>query len=261
MMMQDAKCKVISNEKIADGIFKMILALPDGFNEKCYPGQFAELQIPGCGEHILRRPISINSASDKDNTVTFVYQVVGKGTDKLSVLKKDTEMMVILPLGNGFIGAEGKNILMVGAGIGAAPLKYYAQMYSKNNITAVLGFRNTEKIYQQEDFEDICEKVIVCTDDGSNGVKSYAASMAKKEAQEQKYDLIISCGPNIVLSQVAQFANEMEIDCQVSMEARMGCGVGACMGCNVTVRDKNGKEYYKRCCTEGPVFDSKEVVF
>lgn len=259
--MQDAKCKILSNVRIADAIYKLVLALPDGFNEKCLPGQFAELQLPGYGEHILRRPISINSVDENNNTITFVYQVVGKGTDKLAGLKQDVEMMVLLPLGNGFSAQSGKNILMVGAGIGAAPLKYYAQMYNSNKITAVLGFRNVDKIYQKSDFEAICDNVLVCTDDGSNGLKKYAATLAKEEAQNNKYDLIISCGPNIVLNQVAEFANDMGIPCEISMEARMGCGIGACMGCNVTVKDSNGNQYYKRCCTEGPVFDSKEVVF
>lgn len=259
--MRDVLCSVINNFEIAQDIFCMTLKLPDTFDEKCIPGQFAELKIPHHNEHVLRRPISINTFDKDNNTVTFAYQVVGKGTAVLSELKEGDKVLVLLPLGNGFTRLNNKKILMVGAGIGAAPLKYYAEEYSDNEITAVLGFRNSDKIYQSDDFKKICSNVHICTDDGSNGIKNYAAVLAKDVASRNNFDHIVACGPNIVLKQVAELANELNIPCELSLEARMGCGIGACMGCNVTVRDSNGNKIYKRCCSDGPVFDSKEVVF
>lgn len=259
--MRDVLCRVLNNYEIARDIFYLTLQLPDEFTEDCKPGQFAEIKLPHHNEHVLRRPISINSFNKTYNTVTFAYQVVGAGTAILTQLKEQDELMVLLPLGNGFASRSAAKILMIGAGIGAAPLKYYAEVNSENEITAVLGYRNVEKIYQEQDFVRLCKNVEICTDDGSNGKKSYAATLAKEIASKNNFDYIVACGPNIVLKQVAEFANEMNIPCELSLEARMGCGIGACMGCNVTVKDENGNHIYKRCCSDGPVFDSKEVVF
>ena len=259
--MQDTICTVLSNDKIADEIYELILELPKDFTCTCHPGQFAEIKLPYHNEHILRRPISINSVSPQTATITFVYQVVGQGTQKLARISAGTPIQVLLPLGNGFAYQEDKNILMIGAGIGAAPLRYYAELNRNNRITAVLGFRNVGKMYQINEFNNICSKVYACTDDGSNGLKSYAAALAEQIVSKEHFDHIIACGPNVVLKKISEFANGMNIPCELSLEARMGCGIGACMGCNVTVKDVDGNHIYKRCCCDGPVFDAKEVIW
>lgn len=259
--MQDALCKILSNNEVADQIYKLTVRLPFDFNEKCRPGQFAHIKIPFANEHILRRPISINSVGTFNDTVSFVYQTVGKGTDTLSHFKEGTKLKVLLPLGNGFEETIGERVLLVGAGMGAAPLKHLAETWRSSVYTAVLGFRNRQKAYQVHDFEKSCAKVYVCSDNGSIGEKQYAADAAAKLAGQEHFDRIYACGPEVVLRQVANLAKELDIPCSLSMEARMGCGVGACVGCNVAVLDANGNQYYKRCCADGPVFDAREVVF
>lgn len=259
--MRETECRILSNNRIAEGIYKLTVRLPFDFNEQCLPGQFAHIKIPFSNEHILRRPISINSVGSFNDTVTFVYQTVGEGTDKLSHFKEGTELKILLPQGNGFKSREGRRILLAGAGIGAAPLKHYAETNRNNAVTAVLGFRCREKAYQINDFKRVCREVIVCSDDGSIGIKALAADAAREAMNRESFDLIVACGPRPFLRQIARLARETGTECEISMEARMGCGIGACMGCNVAVKDKDGRRYYKRCCAEGPVFDSREVVF
>lgn len=260
-MMQDVLGTVLSNHCIADGIYKLTVRLPEEFHAECKPGQFAQLAIPNADAHILRRPISIHSFGEIGRTVSFVYQVKGAGTDRLTQCSEGNAIQMLLPLGNGFSLPENADkILFIGAGIGAAPLKYAAQCFSDKKIIMVLGFKNKEKAYLIQKYQECSERLMLCSDDGSIGEKSYVGAVARRVAQAEKPGVIMACGPNIVLQQVKEFAEELTIPCQLSMEARMGCGIGACVVCNVKIGTKESW-HYKRCCVDGPVFDAKEVVF
>ena len=243
---------VTKNEQIAPDIFDMQLRTAE--LPSIQPGQFVMLYV-GKGEHILPRPISICDVYEAERSIRLVYQVVGKGTEIFSQAKPGDELKAILPLGNGFDIRNGKKFALVGGGIGIPPMLHTASEIRKGNpnaeITAFLGFRSDT--YLVADFEDLGINVKVSTDDGSSGFKGNAVQNMGSET----FDAVYACGPNLMLNAVAEYAARHEVDAQISAEERMACGVGACVGCVVKMKDGS----YKKACVDGPVFDSKEVSF
>ncbi|HNX63789.1 MAG TPA: dihydroorotate dehydrogenase electron transfer subunit, partial [Oscillospiraceae bacterium] len=147
----------------------------------------------------------------------------------------------------------------VGGGIGTPPMLPIAETFGENCVS-INGFRNAAAVILQEDFKATGAKTVLCTDDGSAGKKGFVTEALKEEILSEKPDVIFACGPNAMIRAIVSIANEYDIPCQVSLEERMGCGIGACLVCACrTVR--NGEEYYAHVCQDGPVFDSKEVIF
>ena len=245
------KFLVIKNEEIASGIFDLWVENPT-LSSIAKPGQFAHILVPG---KTLRRPISICDA-DK-SCLRLVYQVKGEGTEILSQIKEGEYLDIIAPLGNGFDIKEDKKYCFIGGGIGVPPMLYASKM--KEKPVVITGFRNKDLVILQSDFrKDNCE-LYLTTDDGTAGEKAFVTDVLKRKLND--IDEVCACGPSPMLKAIAEICNDAGVPCQISLEERMGCGIGACLVCACAVRKNDGTEDYVHVCKDGPVFDSKEVIF
>ena len=246
-------CRIMSLRALNEKAFEMILDAGEIASE-AQPGQFVNVS---CGEgHLLRRPISICEA--EGTQLRLVFEVRGEGTQWLAARRSGESVSVLGPLGRGF-DVAGKRVLFIGGGIGVPPLLWAAA--SARRADAALGFAAKQRTILLEDFANTCEELVVTTDDGSFGKQGNALDGARELLEKNKYDAVCACGPKILLKYVAEAARAAGMPCQVSMEERMGCGVGACLVCAVPLRHENGEIYYGHVCKNGPVFSSEEVVF
>ncbi len=250
---------ITGNERLADGVYDMSLSCGD-ITDKILAGQFAMVYVDK-GEHILPRPISICDVDVANGTVRLVYQIAGKGTEYFSGLKPGKSLRLMLPLGNGFNLAEDGHVVITGGGIGIPPmLKLCKDLLSINNrrkITVFLGYRSAAFLH--EDFERLGVNVEVSTDDGSTGFKGNVIGNMDRFGLKN-CSMVYGCGPLVMLRDLASYAEKHSLSCQVSMEERMACGIGACVGCVVKIKDDAGCSY-KKVCKDGPVFYSGKVVF
>ncbi|GHT67744.1 dihydroorotate dehydrogenase B (NAD(+)), electron transfer subunit [Bacteroidia bacterium] len=220
-------------------------------------GQFIHIK-PAVGDLLLRRPFCLYKFGNR--RITLIIAVVGKGTEQLSHLKKGDEVKGIVPLGNGFtLGNEHQKIALVGGGIGCAPLFTVPQCYPNRQYRAYLGFADKDNVLFADDFSQIVP-TLISTDDGSVGFKGYVNQLITNDLPRFQPDVILTCGPVPMLKSVARLAAEHNIPAYASMEARMGCGVGACLVCICAIRNANGTTHNVRVCAEGPVFDLQELV-
>ncbi len=222
------------------------------------PGQFAEIRVDGSTTTFLRRPISINYVDKEKNEVWFLIQLVGDGTRQLAKVNKGDKVNVVLPLGKGFTlptSEVQQKSLLIGGGVGTAPLLYLGEQLIKNGHQPVflLGARSAQDLLQLEDFQKL-GLVYTTTEDGSHGERGYVTqhSILCKE----KFDMIYTCGPKPMMVSVAKFAKENQIECEVSLENKMACGVGACLCCV-----ENTNEGHLCVCKEGPVFNIKQLLW
>ena len=256
-------CEILKTEKIISGIYKFTIKAPE-IAKVAKAGQFLEIQVSKTGEVFLRRPISIYNINKENGEVEFIFQVKGKGTQILSNKKEGDSINILGPLGNGaFSVGKYKKVAIIGGGIGTYPLYELAKELKETSeeITMYMGFRNKDLVTLEKEFEEVTNKVIITTDDGSYKQKGFALNVLKEDCEKEKPDIIFACGPLPMLKAVQQFANENNIKCEMSLEERMGCGIYACVGCNVRVVADNPDEVkYKYVCTNGPVFSSKEVI-
>jgi dihydroorotate dehydrogenase electron transfer subunit len=249
------KCRIVSKETLGDAIF-MVLEVGDMVRTSFRaPGQFVHIN---CGQsRLLRRPISVCSCQEDtpEDTLSIAFEVRGEGTAWLAGRPVGHSVDVLGLLGNGFdINPEGR-YLLVGGGIGVPPMRGCAQ-YTGGRSTAVLGFRSKEKAALLDIFEGDCAKILVATDDGSLGRHGFVDELVRRElARDRAYDGVLACGPKPMLRSVAKAAAESGVPCQVSMEERMGCGVGACLVCACDMADGTRKHV----CKDGPVFKAEEV--
>jgi dihydroorotate dehydrogenase electron transfer subunit len=247
---------IISKKNLAKNVFDFTISCPE-IAAEAVPGQFVHIKAKGFQ---LRRPISICGIDKEKGTLRIVFEIRGSGTDQIAQLNPGDQIDLLAPLGNGYTLLEpGKKVVVIGGGIGVPPLLQTAAHYGKN-ATAILGFRSASAVILKEDFEKAGAKVILCTDDGTAGIHGFVTSALDELLKTEKPDLICACGPMPMLKIVAGMAEEQGIDCEISLEERMACGVGACLGCACKTK-KNGVEGYSHVCKNGPVFNSKEVVF
>ena len=221
------------------------------------PGQFAEVRIDGSATTFLRRPISINYVDRTTNELWLLVQLVGDGTRQLATVKKDDTVNVVLPLGNGFTLPEttDKKVLLIGGGVGTAPMLYLGEAMLKKGIQPVflLGARSKNDLLQLDKFATLGE-VYTTTEDGSMGEKGYVTMHSI--LKERKFDMIYTCGPKPMMMSVAKYAKANGIECEVSLENTMACGVGACL-CGVEKTDAG----HVCVCKEGPVFNIKKLLW
>lgn len=254
-MKVERMCRIVSREQMGDAVY-MVLEAGDMVRTSFRaPGQFVHIK---CGDgFLLRRPISVCScqADEPDDLVSIVFEARGEGTEWLAERQAGDTLDVLGLLGNGFeIRPEGR-YLLVGGGIGVPPLRGCAQ-YTGGKSTAILGFRSKDKAILTELFEKECSKVLLATDDGTLGYHGFVDALVRQELeQDNHYDAVLACGPKPMLKSVAKAAAEFGAPCQVSMEERMGCGVGACLVCACKIKDG----HYRHVCKDGPVFDAGEV--
>ncbi len=249
------KYPIVKKESLAKGCYDFTVYCPEIAGE-AKPGQFAHIRIEGFS---LRRPISICEIDDKKGTIRLVFEVRGDGTKALANLNENSMIDLIAPLGNGFtILPHGKKVVVVGGGIGVPPMLEVAKR-SGGNASAVIGFRSAAAVILEQDFLRAGAETILCTDDGTAGQKGFVTGPLETLLQKGETDLVCACGPAGMLKGVVALAERYGVPCEVSLEERMGCGVGACLVCACkTVKD--GKEFYAHVCKDGPVFNAKEVI-
>lgn len=260
--------KVLCNAVIAKDIYKMEISIADMGKVKA--GQFVNIYLED-KSLLLPRPISICDA--EDNRITIVYRVVGKGTRVLSKYNESDNIRVSTPLGNGYFiegidfggsieDYRGKTVTVVGGGIGVPPMVLLAKKLKEKGaeVIAAVGFQ--AEPFLLEELKKYCSEVHVATDNGTTGFHGNAVQMIK--AENIIADEYYSCGPKVMLRALSDFCGEKNIPCQVSLEERMGCGYGACVGCTckVKVKTDHGVEIQQRgVCKHGPVFFGEEVVW
>jgi len=245
--------KIIDKLQLTKEIFVLELTGRDKLPEML-PGQFVEIKVEGTSDTFLRRPFSVHDVNYGQNTLKLLIQISGKGTQRLSELGKGDYLDMVYPLGNSFsLPAGEQKILLAGGGCGVAPLLYLGKYLRTNgyNPDVLLGFRNSERIIEYNEYLNI-GKVYLTTEDGSSGEKGFVTdhSVLKSETYEKVY----CCGPEPMMKAVASFCRDSRIDCEVSLENLMGCGIGACLCCVVPTVKGN------LCtCTDGPVFNIKDL--
>ncbi|NLK64236.1 MAG: dihydroorotate dehydrogenase electron transfer subunit [Tissierellia bacterium] len=235
---------LVKNERISKNIYRLSVE----FYSKIKPGQFFMLKTTD-NAFLLPRPISVNDVNE--NLISFLYRIEGEGTKKISSLHENDEIQIFGPLGNGFEleNLKGKTAV-IGGGIGIAPLLYLCKALGKK-ADVYLGYRDKENMYIFDEFKSFVNRCIVVTEDGSFGEKGFVTDYVDYE----NYDTVVTCGPEIMMNKIANNCKAQNIKCYVSLERRMACGIGACLGC--TVETKTGN---KRACKDGPVFDSEELI-
>lgn len=248
------QCKVISKKEIAPNIIDVVVMCRE-LAAEAKPGQFLHIK---CGDEIsmpLRRPISICDVID--DKVRFIFQIKGRGTEALASLEDTLD--ILGPAGNSFYidNASFRHPAVIGGGIGTYPLLYLAKKLENPQI--FLGFRTKELVTLEHDFKEISTDVTIATDDGSYGYNGFAIELLEQKMKQENFDIIYSCGPAPMLKVVKQLAESNGIRCQLSLEERMGCGIGACLTCSCETTS-SGTWKYKRVCKNGPVFWSDEVV-
>lgn len=255
------KCKIVGKEKLIEGIYKYSIKSKE-ISEIAKPGNFLEVKVSDSLETFLRRPISIYNIDKENEVIEFIFQVKGKGTEILSERKIGEDLDILGPLGNGTFSIKNyKKVAIIGGGIGIYPLYELAKNLKDNSeVNTYLGFRNKELVTLEDEFNNVSSKMIVTTDDGSYKEKGFAIDFLKEDCKLEKPDIIFACGPLPMLKAIQAFALENEITAELSLEERMGCGIGACVGCAVLTKNKNGEEKYKYVCQHGPVFNAKEVI-
>ena len=246
--------KVVGQVQLAQGIFALILETK--IVDYAVPGQFINI-FSNDGSKLLPRPISICEINKDYGTIKVVYRVVGAGTKEFSQFTIGDDVEVMGPLGNGF-PLEGGKAIVVGGGIGVPPMYELAKQLP-GDVIAVMGYRDDD-LFLTEDFTDVASDLIIATDDGSVGTHGTVVDAMKEN--ELDADVIYACGPKPMLRGVAEYAASIGAKCYVSMEERMACGVGACLGCVCQSTDVDDHSHVnnKRVCKDGPVFLSTEVV-
>ena len=257
-MKVERKCRIVEMDRLDAVTFWMVLEVGKLVEEDgLRGGQFLHIK---CGDgQLLRRPISVAYAGwdEPEDLATLIFEVRGEGTEWLSRRKVGDELDVIGPLGNGFDVSQPGRYLLVGGGIGIPPLIQYGECLEQPR-TAVLGFRTKDKAFPAitSRFQDHCEQTYICTDDGTLGRHGFVDAQVRDILeQDSGYTAILACGPKPMLRSVAKVAAQFGVPCQVSMEERMGCGVGACLVCATPMRDGT----VKHVCKDGPVFNAEEV--
>jgi len=280
--MIQAKAEILLNQEIATGHHKLVVKL-EGLREEIRPGQFFHIKAGSDCDPLLRRPFSVHRMGSSPNIIEFLYKVVGKGTHLISRRSKGTYLDVIGPLGNGFkVPKSQSNFILIAGGMGIAPLVALADelaQFRKRSITAIVGAKTKELLVCNKELKELGVELVVATEDGSSGLKGLATAalvdliehfdLRKQESPftnksgagitigDYRPEVgLYACGPNPMLKAVAKIAQKYKIQTQGSLEEKMGCGVGACLGC--AIKTKSG---YQMVCKDGPVFDLADIAW
>ena len=247
--------EVVRNEQIGSDVWIMDIHAPKQAAE-AKVGQFCNVRVADSTAPLLRRPISYAGFDAQKGTITLLYRVVGKGTDIMTRLVSGDTLDCLGPLGEPFVTSE--NMLLVGGGVGIAPMLCIAShLQDGESAHVILGFRNESETFWADLFKDTTVQVHITTDDGSVGTKGFPTAIMPELINSNTFTSVMTCGPTPMMKGVAQVAKELNVPCQVSLEERMGCGTGGCLGC--ACDGVGGKRY--KVCKDGPVFPAEEVFF
>lgn len=245
--------QILANEKILDDVYYMLLEAPE-IADCAKPGQFVHVKKNN-SINFLRRPLGIAEVDKKKGTISLIYRIIGRGTAEYAAMTTGEQLSIVGPIGNGFTIKEGRP-LVVGGGMGMAPLVFLAEQLQGKKPLILVGGKTKQEVFWPKYMGKYADKIYVTTDDGSLGFKGFTVQLLPKILEDNAVDDIYTCGPDIMMHSVARIAKKYGKSCQVSMEKRMACGIGVCLGCTFT--DKvTGKR--RKVCVDGPVFPAEEV--
>ncbi|MDF2886894.1 MAG: Dihydroorotate dehydrogenase, electron transfer subunit, iron-sulfur cluster binding domain protein [Lacrimispora sp.] len=249
---------VLSQDRLADGVYSMWIDAKE-ITDQAKPGQFISVYT-GDSSKLLPRPISICETNQNKGHLRIVYRIAGEGTEEFSHYKAGDQVIIMGPLGNGFpleAGASGKKALLIGGGIGIPPMLELAKNLSGTK-QMVLGYR--DELFLNEEFLPYGD-TFLATESGSAGTRGNVMDAIREHGLQS--DVIFACGPTPMLKSIRAYALENQIECYLSMEEKMACGIGACLACvcKSSEKDEHSMVHNKRVCKDGPVFKAKEVEF
>ena len=253
--MLQADFKIAFVRRLNETTYQFVIDCPP-LAQESWCGRFVHVR---CGEKPLRRPISICSIDQDAGTITLVFEVRGDGTAWLAARREGETLNILGPLGNGFFPDKDRPAIFVGGGIGCPPMLGAAQAYGPD-AEAILGFRSAKQVILLSEFERCCRRVDVTTDDGSFGRKGFVTDVLQERLTALPQAVVYACGPTPMLKNVAALCAARSVPCYVSLEQRMGCGIGACLVCACKTHEADG-DHMRHVCKNGPVFDAREVDF
>ena len=265
MLQIDAK--ILINEEIAPERYKMVLSAPQ-IARQARPGQFIHVKVSDSYTPLLRRPFSVHRVEGQK--IELLYKVVGKGTEILSRKKRGEYLDILGPLGKGYwlpaATSRISDIILVAGGTGVASLLFLAESIAVPNselsVLVLIGAKNREELLCEGDFRRLGCRVQVATENGTRGYKGLVSDLLEKclpLSGDSSKRLVFACGPPEMLKRLGEISGRHRFPCQVSLEERLACGVGACLGC--VVKAKGSTYTYKRVCKDGPVFDAGELIW
>lgn len=254
--------ELVKKEELKPDILKFSVKAPSIVKD-ARPGNFIEIRVSDQMDPFLRRPISIYHLDREKGILEFIFQIKGKGTEILAKKRVGESIDIIGPIGYGTFQYENyENIAIIGGGIGVFPLYELAKCAkeAQKKVTTYLGFRSESFVVLEEEFRKVSNELIITTDDGSYAKKGFAIQYLEEAIKTSKIDAIYACGPLPMLKAVQKLAIEKEIPCQISLEEKMACGLGVCLGCAVkTAKSPKDAPQYWHVCKAGPVFNAKDV--
>ncbi len=254
------KGTVLDNRQVAPDLYVMDFVAPSTTRE-CQPGQFLHIRTNSTFDPLLRRPLSIYDVLADNCIISVLYRVVGRGTVLLTDMKADDEIDIMGPLGTGFtLPDKPENILLVGGGVGVAPLMYLGRQLRERGcrINLLLGAANSKQLIAGQRFEKIGIDVKMASLDGTLGHNGLVTDLLDLE-DSLSYNRVYTCGPEAMMALVANWAIKNKVAGELSLEEHMACGVGACLGCARQLQP--GQNNYAKICQDGPVFPIDSVSF
>lgn len=258
---QDHITRVLAKQELGPHAFILELHAPD-LARQLLPGQFLQVRLNAVGsDPLLRRPLGYLSRDEAGGRIRLLVGVVGRGTAILGGVRPGDELSVLGPLGRGFDLTPSGPVLLVAGGIGVVPLCDLAERLSPRvPVTLVYGARSAPELFALEILRALPLRFILATDDGSVGMPGTAVTALSGLALEE-FVFYYGCGPRPMSAALQSIMGARAVPGELSLEERMACGFGACLGCAVAVREQSGGLTYRRVCAEGPVFSAEEVVF
>jgi dihydroorotate dehydrogenase electron transfer subunit len=261
-MKRDESCVLVERQQLSPDAFLLHFE-SEWLCRNFRPGQFTMARIPDRSDLLLRRPYSFCDSRPLDGTFSLLVKIAGKGTRALAELPEGGRAFCLGPLGSSFLPPrEGRKPVIVAGGVGIAPFVGFCRALAERGTkaTVLLGGRSAHDLYLRSDFEALSMDVRTSTEDGTHGHRGLVTDLLARVLESDEPMELYSCGPTPMLLRVAAMAREKRVPHQVSLERRMGCGMGCCLGCVVYTRSESDSEYL-RSCTEGPVFDAESVVW
>ncbi|GAB4112521.1 MAG: dihydroorotate dehydrogenase electron transfer subunit [Candidatus Caldatribacteriota bacterium] len=269
----DLKTKIISKQELVPHIFLLKLKAPL-LTQSAIPGQFIHIQCSENNHPLLRRPFSLHRIDKEKGEVYILFRVVGEGTKILSQRKEGEYLDILGPLGNGFnLNLDSRFIMLVGGGMGVAPLLALAEEGVKmgKKVKVLISALTKNLIIREEAFKKCGAEVEAITEDGSYSRRGLITELLRENLNKKNFipDQLFACGPKVMLREIVKICADFHLENQISLEERMGCGIGACLGCVCKIKvveNKDGQNFqnnyvYKRICSDGPIFKGEEVVW
>jgi dihydroorotate dehydrogenase electron transfer subunit len=259
-MALNEKVVINDNQRVAHDLYMMEFFLPQ-LADVCRPGQFVHILLNNQSDPLLRRPLSLFDVDHEKGIVRLLYKVVGRGTELLAQKRIGDTIEVMGPLGRAFSLRRNERAVLVGGGVGIAPLVYLARILRWNNceVTMLHGTATKDQLAAGPYLKDCGIEILAATADGSEGYKGLVTDLLQEQIRPSECDFIYTCGPDPMMAAVADYAQRHHIPGEVSLEEKMACGVGACLGC--ARRLKPDDTNLVKVCKDGPVFDITAVAF